>query len=178
MKGISAALPLSTDGVDGPYTLNKNILEVARQNLKVLFFTNPGERVFNSKFGVGLRRSLFENNTLSLQTSIISRIRSQVGSYLPYIDILEINIVSPLTNPNMDENSISLIFTYSVNTTKNSETLFLDLGGKGGLSIAAPQQLQNKFGNFISGAPSSGRTANGGFVPWDSGKFSVINVPY
>jgi hypothetical protein len=56
--------------------------------------------------------------------------------------------------------------------------LFLDLGGKGGLSVAAPQQLQNKFGNFISGAPSSGRTANGGFVPWDSGKFSVINVPY
>ena len=41
----------------------------------------------------------------------------------------------------MDENSISLIFTYSVNTTKNSETLFLDLGGKGGLSIAAPQQF-------------------------------------
>ena len=178
MKGISAALPLSTDGVDGPYTLNKNILEVARQNLKVLFFTNPGERVFNPKFGVGMRRRLFENNTLSLQTSIISRIRSQVGSYLPYVNILQINILSPLTDPTMDENAISLIFTYSVSTTKNAETLFLDLAGKSSLSMAAPQQLQGKFGNFIPGAPSSGRTKDGGFVPWDVGNLSVINVPY
>ena len=62
MSGISPKLPLSRDFEDG-YSLNKTLKDVARQNLKMLILTAPGERIMIPDFGVGLRNYLFENAT-------------------------------------------------------------------------------------------------------------------
>ena len=51
--GISAKLPLAYVKSDGPYLLTKDLTENAKQNLKNLIFTNPGEKIMNSDFGVG-----------------------------------------------------------------------------------------------------------------------------
>ena len=61
-KGFSAKLPLSYSKTDGPYVLTKTLEENARQNLKNLILTIPGERVMNSDFGVGFSSLLFENS--------------------------------------------------------------------------------------------------------------------
>ena len=53
-QGISPKIPLVYDKIDGPYRLNKDILSMIRQNFKNLVMTNPGERIMEPDFGVGL----------------------------------------------------------------------------------------------------------------------------
>jgi len=60
MSSLSVALPLRYSTTDG-YQMNKTIKRLIKQNLKMLLLTNPGERVMDPTFGVGLSAYLFEN---------------------------------------------------------------------------------------------------------------------
>ena len=52
--------------------------------------TNPGERMMDPDFGVGIRQYLFELEDYGTQTEISSKIRQQVGKYLSAVKILDI----------------------------------------------------------------------------------------
>ena len=86
---LAVKLPLSLDGVDG-YTAIKNYRDLAKQNLKMLVLTAPGERMMDPEFGVGLRNFLFEQNSVSTHGEIEARITNQTRMYLPYLDILKV----------------------------------------------------------------------------------------
>jgi len=60
-KGLSVKLPLYLDPDDG-IGLNKTYRESVKQNFLNLLLTIPGERVMIPRFGVGLKRFLFEND--------------------------------------------------------------------------------------------------------------------
>ena len=92
MKGLSPKLPLALNSIDG-IGLNKTFTEVAKQNLKMVLLTNPGERIMDPGFGVGILSFLFENNINQVTTNIRDTINSQVQEYLPYISIDEITII-------------------------------------------------------------------------------------
>ena len=124
-KGLSAALPLILDDTDGPYRLNKTIEEVAKQNLKMVLFTIPGERVMDPSFGVGLSRYLFENRDQGLNSTIMEEIRDQVSKYLPYIFLNNI-IIQPLEN---EENSLYLLIQYSIPGSNQEQQISLVLNG-------------------------------------------------
>jgi phage baseplate assembly protein W len=94
-EGLSVALPLRIDPIDGAYGLNRTLTQVAAQNLRMVILTSPGERIMFPEFGVGIRRYLFEQNTTSTLGVIRSRIEQQVSTYLPYIRILDLSIDSP-----------------------------------------------------------------------------------
>lgn len=94
-EGLSVALPLRIDPIDGAYGLNRTLTQVAAQNLRMVILTSPGERIMFPDFGVGIRRYLFEQNTTSTLGAIRSRIEQQVSTYLPYIRILDLSIDSP-----------------------------------------------------------------------------------
>ena len=95
--------PLSYDSEDGFYSATTNMLDVAAQNLKTLFLTNPGERTYHPNFGIGVAQYIFEMDTQSLRTSMATRISEQVSRYLPYVEIINIlygyfnHIVSVIT---------------------------------------------------------------------------------
>jgi len=91
-EGLSIALPLSLDPLDGPYKTNKTLEEVADQNLKMIILTSPGERVMNPEFGVGIRNYLFEQETPFLVDEIRNNIKSQVERYATFIKIQKLNI--------------------------------------------------------------------------------------
>ena len=55
----SAALPLLKDPNDG-FVMLKKLEDLAKQNLKMVLYTEPGERVIDSNFGVGIKKYLFE----------------------------------------------------------------------------------------------------------------------
>tara|TARA_R110000737_G_scaffold276834_1_gene283626 strand:+ start:735 stop:1178 length:444 start_codon:yes stop_codon:yes gene_type:complete len=129
IQGLSPSLPLRVDEVDGPYALNKTIKEMAKQNLRVLFFTVPGERIWNRSFGVGLRRYLFEQNTAALENALKVRISNQVKSYLPYIKISTLQFLSARNMPDMDENGLVIRFTYVISPYNVSDTIFINSGG-------------------------------------------------
>jgi phage baseplate assembly protein W len=94
MSGISVKLPLSIDDTDGAYALNKTFIALVRQNLKMVLLTNPGERIMDKDFGVGLSHSLFEQNVETEYIYIKDKIEEQVGKYLSYIAIENIDIQS------------------------------------------------------------------------------------
>jgi len=93
VSGISPKLPLYIDPVDG-IALNKTLKQMARQNLKMIILTSPGERIMHPKFGVGLRRYLFMNNTSRTLSDISRKIEQQVRTYLPSVNIRSIKFLS------------------------------------------------------------------------------------
>tara|TARA_R110000751_G_scaffold50252_8_gene111231 strand:+ start:345 stop:752 length:408 start_codon:yes stop_codon:yes gene_type:complete len=88
--GISPALPLMVDPTDGPYRLTKTVKQAVSQNLKNLILTNPGERIMDPDFGVGIRRFLFELANTGFQSEITESILSQTSKYLNSVKIIDI----------------------------------------------------------------------------------------
>jgi len=80
--GISPALPLIYDQNDGPFRLTKSIKQALIQNFKNLILTNPGEKMMDPNFGVGIREYLFELEGPGVKQEIIEKINQQVGIYM------------------------------------------------------------------------------------------------
>jgi len=97
MPGIAPKLPLSTNPSDGTYSLTKGLNENVQQNLKLLILTCPGERIMMPKFGVGLKKFLFEQNDIEVRRAIHGRIVSQVRRYMPFVEIIQVLVTDEST---------------------------------------------------------------------------------
>ena len=79
---IGVAFPIDEVNLfNGTQTMKEQV----KSNLINLLLTDPGERVFEPKFGVGLKKILFEPhmNTINLEEVI----QEQVNIYIPEIQI-------------------------------------------------------------------------------------------
>lgn len=111
-----------------------------RQNLRILLLTNPGEYTMDIDFGVGLQRLLFQpSNSIGMpiekitwieaegsyqteiQPSVISRIKSQVTKYMPYINISSIDVDTNETDIN--KIGIRIVYSISLNNYEKSNLL-------------------------------------------------------
>jgi len=111
MIGITPKLPLSIDpSFPGGRTLINDYLTLIKQNFKNLLLTNPGERVMDPEFGIGLRTYLFESHTQSTFGNIRAKIGQQVDRYLSFIGILDVDIQESAE----DVNGILVTITYEV----------------------------------------------------------------
>jgi len=122
MPGISPRLPLISSREDGGYVLNKTMGSVISQNLKHLLLTNPGEKVFDIKFGCGLKSFLFNQDDSVARQELIGVINQQVARYMPYLNILNIN-----TDFLADENKLFLAINYSVPSLSINNIITLDI---------------------------------------------------
>jgi phage baseplate assembly protein W len=122
-NGLAVKLPLFYDPVDGPYTLLKTMREVGAQNLKMLVLTNPGERIMNPDFGVGISRYIFDQEGNFSSGEINSRILSQVEKYLPYIKVTDI-IIAPRTDL---QNTYEVKIEYFIPSFTQNEVLNINL---------------------------------------------------
>ena len=113
-SGLSVALPLTTSDVFGAYNLNTTFEQLAKQNLKMLLLTNPGERMMDPDFGVGIRKFLFQLNINTTYADITTAIQSQVQSYLPYISINDIQYSIPEDNPDLFPHDLSVIINFTI----------------------------------------------------------------
>lgn len=113
MSGLAAQLPLTRDPDDG-IRLIRDFRQLARQNLTNLLFTIEGERIMNPSFGVGLKKYLFENDTIALRSELSSRIRSQVSRYIPYINIINLSFKSSVNNKEIDGNTLLISIEYNI----------------------------------------------------------------
>lgn len=87
--GLDAALPLRESNEDFFYGLHKTLQENVKQNIRMLMYTSPGERVMVPDYGIGIRRYLFEQ---SPESEIEIRIRRQTSTYIPQISIVSLNV--------------------------------------------------------------------------------------
>lgn len=129
MAGISPKLPLSVTPSDGTYGLTKTVTEAITQDLKMILLTNPGERMMDTSFGVGLKRFLFEQGAQVTYEAISSKILQQVAIYLPQIKIEKI-----LFNTNddtevdfIDANIVSMTIRFSIKPYNKIQTLAIPL---------------------------------------------------
>jgi phage baseplate assembly protein W len=118
MASLSVRLPLTRNSSDG-FTMIKSFKAMVKQNFKMLLLTNPGERVMEPDFGVGLQQYLFENFTESTFAKIERRILKQAKIYLPAVAIEEIFFTA------MDENAnaLSVRIKYSVPNLNTKDLL-------------------------------------------------------
>ena len=103
----------------GFFPTSKTLKEQASSNLKNLLLTNKGERVGQPNFGSDITSILFE--------PIEASVSEAVGTWLPYITLVNVFTSIPETNPNMvliqiefsikvdDPNSINTL-TFTFNT--------------------------------------------------------------
>ena len=111
--GLSPKLPLQLDSMMGSYALNKTDKGVIKRNFKNLLLTNPGERIMDVRFGVGLSRFLFENRSEDLKLTISSTIQKQVSLYMPFLIVNQILFLEDEDIP-VDPNTLQMRINYSI----------------------------------------------------------------
>jgi phage baseplate assembly protein W len=122
--GFSPKLPLRYDSVDGYYRMNKTVGEVAKQNIKMVVMTSPGERIMNPDFGVGLRNFLFEPENFEFER-LRTTIYKQVKKYVPFVSIQKINTVDLQDIPGEQSptNSLGIQIIYTIPSAGLSDSL-------------------------------------------------------
>ena len=109
MSSIGVALPLAKDSTDG-FQMNKTLRQTVKQNLKMLLLTNPGERIMDPEFGVGVQSYLFSNFSEDIQADLYTKVMEQARLYMPSVEIT--NITFTETNP--DTNTLAFQIFYSL----------------------------------------------------------------
>lgn len=122
MPSFSPKLPLTLDSELG-YQMNNSLIEVVRQNLKMLILTSPGERIMIPDFGVGLKRFLFENFTPSLKDSITEKIDEQIRLYMPSVMLMDVLFDAA----DMGNNKLNVAIYYSIPSAGINDSILLPI---------------------------------------------------
>lgn len=111
VKDITVSIPLEIKNEKIGYeTLSEEELEeVINFNLKSVILTQKGER-FDPNFGVGIQRYLFEMMTTTTRDTLVSEIKNQIETYLPYLSKFKVTASEDSKN-----NFLSLKITYKIN---------------------------------------------------------------
>ena len=122
--GFSPKLPLQYNSVDGYYGMNKTVGEVAKQNIKMVIMTSPGERIMNPNFGVGVRNFLFEQEPFMLER-LKNKIVEQVKRYVPFVAIEQVLAVEleDIPGEQAPTNSIGIQIVYTIPSAGLSDSL-------------------------------------------------------
>ena len=112
--GLAPKLTLELDTEDGAYKLLKTVPEVAKQNLKMLVLTSPGERVMIPEYGVGVRRMLFEPISPQTRATLRQRIIDQIAKYTPYILISKLDVTTTDKDARTQDNTIYITLVYKI----------------------------------------------------------------
>jgi len=120
--GLAPLLPIESSR----FELITDYLTLAKQNLKMLILTSPGERMMDINFGVGLKRYLFDMNNESTYQDIASNIRSQVSRYMPFIEIQKVEFRTPENDPDMFPNDVRTRVTFKIVPLRITGMLQLD----------------------------------------------------
>jgi phage baseplate assembly protein W len=66
--------------------------ENVRESIRIVLMTEPGERLMSEEFGCGLRRFLFEPNTVTTRTLIGERIENALARWEPRVAVEEVRV--------------------------------------------------------------------------------------
>jgi phage baseplate assembly protein W len=101
--------------------------ENVRQSIRIILLTEPGERLMREGFGCGLRRFLFEPNTVATRQLIRERITESIGRWEPRVTVEEVSV---LEDPdNLRRINIKILFRLRATQAVESLGLTLDLEG-------------------------------------------------
>ena len=113
---IGVAFPLDETNL---FNGTETIREQVKSNLINLLLTQPGERIFLPKYGVGLKYLLFEQQ-INLEI-LEEKIRAQTTRYIPQIEITELR-----TGLSEDQHTVFINISYSFFTDNSTDSIQLN----------------------------------------------------
>lgn len=99
-------LPFRLATGSGYFEVTTDVLPAVASNIRSILLTNRGERPMQYDFGCNLREFLFEQTGDPLRRRVADRIILQVGRYIPYVEISELNVLFPTDDPALQQNSM------------------------------------------------------------------------
>lgn len=119
---IDVRLPIGSDE-QGVVSMLSTSAESVQQQIRNILLTNPGERIFDASYGVGLKRILFETNNQLTISQLVERINQQLRAYASFIEIRDIKVQPD----SVDNNTIRISIDYKIKTLQNyQDTLQLE----------------------------------------------------
>ena len=114
---IGVAFPLdSVNMFKGTTTVKEQV----KSNLINLLLTEPGERVNEPNFGVGLKKLLFEQ---SPNVEVLKeKINTQIEFYIPTVTLSDVSFT-----PSEDEYKLFILISYSFNLDGSTDAIQLNL---------------------------------------------------
>ena len=103
---------------DGYFKTTKSTIDAIKNNIKLLLQTERGERVFQPNLGMGLKRFVFEQITADTTIEIENNIVDVFETWLPFVDLKDIQI--NIDSQNQTNNRISINIIFSINKTPDS----------------------------------------------------------
>ena len=100
----------------------KDVKELVKFHLTNLLLTNPGEKISDPNYGVGIRQMLFENMTNGVINLWNDKIQKGISTYITYINVSEV-----LVTPFYDLNKVSVKIQYNLLGDTEQQILELDL---------------------------------------------------
>jgi uncharacterized protein len=98
-----------------------------REAIRLVLLTEPGERLMREEFGCGLRRFLFEPNTVTTRQLIRERITQAIGRWEPRVAVQDV-LVEPVADEPR-EVAITILFRLVVTGATGRLGLTLQLEG-------------------------------------------------
>ena len=123
---VGLSLPLK-NGNGGFFEQNFTTFEQARSNPKNLLLTKRGERVLQPNFGSGLQDLLFEPIDEEFEAKLVDTITESVSTWLPYINIEDINV--DMNNENKDNNRVGVEIKFKVGESLDLNSVTFTVGG-------------------------------------------------
>jgi len=96
--------------------------ELVKFHMTNLLLTNPGEKISDPSYGIGIRQMLFENMTTGTLNLWQDKITDAIESYLSYINLNQVQIT-----PFFDENRITIKIAYNLFNDTEQQILELEL---------------------------------------------------
>jgi uncharacterized protein len=94
-----------------------------RESIRLILLTEPGERLMREEFGCGLRRFLFEPNTVATREQIRQRIAQAIGRWEPRVILQEVNVEPGAEDPRL----VAITILFRLVATQASARLGLTL---------------------------------------------------
>ena len=99
-----------------------NTKELVKFHMTNLLLTNPGEKISDPSYGIGIRQMLFENMTTGTLNLWQDKITDAIQRYLSYINLNQV-----LLTPFFDENRITIKIAYNLLNDTEQQILELEL---------------------------------------------------
>ena len=101
---------------DGYFKTTKTTIESIKNNIRLLLKTQRGERMFQPNLGMNIRRFLFEQITEDTQVQIENDIVDTFATWLPFVDLREIDI----DTGRQDQNQINIKIVFNIKRAPNT----------------------------------------------------------
>ena len=103
---------------DGYFKTTKTTVESIKNNIRLLLYTEQGERVFQPNLGMNLRRFVFEQITENTTVEIENDIVDVFETWLPFVELKDIQ--TNIDSSNGEQNKININIVFGINRAPGS----------------------------------------------------------